>query len=150
MNKRLLILLLFVLTFSINTIGQDSTSLFFKNRKVILPSCQSSCRITVFDSLFFETIIDIGKSKYFYIKQRIQDTLTIESGQLGLYNISNNSFLLREGIWALEGISEKVLFDNFGKLGILDEVKVQLQSEMYEGFEKRRRKTIRRASKNSY
>ncbi|OQP58938.1 hypothetical protein A3860_06860 [Niastella vici] len=148
--KKQLSILLFVTSFSANIKAQDSTSLFFEQRKIILPNCKSSCRITLYDSLFFVTIIDIGKSKYFYIKQRIQDTLTIESGQLGLYNISNNSFLLREGIWALEGISEKVLFDNFGKLGILDEVKVQLKSEMYEGFEKRKKKTIRRASKKSY
>jgi hypothetical protein len=131
--------LLFLILFAPNkSSGQDSVRLVFKKLKIILPNHHESALLKLQDSSYFETIIDIDKGKFFYIKQQIRDTLTVESGQLALYNISNKFYLLREGIWTLEASSDKVLFRNLGKKGLLEEVRVHFQPFEYEGFDKKK------------
>ena len=128
-----------------DVIGQDSVMIVFKNVKIILPKSQPGYRSVIQDSKYLETIFDIGKGRYFYIKQNAQDSLVVEAGQLHLYSISNVSYLLREGIWSLESESKKVLFSNFGEMGLIEEVEVDTSPVMYNGVDKKRKKPIRRA-----
>lgn len=130
--------------------AQDSALIVFKNKMIFLPNFQSECRSILNDSLHIECLFGIGKEKYFYIKQNIQDSLVIEAGQLNLYSIADNFYLLREGVWTIESEAKKILFSNSGKKGIIEEMEVDMSPENYEGFDKRKNRPIRRASKKNY
>lgn len=125
--------------------GQDSVMIAFKNVKIILPKSEYGSRTVLQDSKYVETIFDIGSRRYFYIKQNAQDSLVVEAGQLHLYSISNLSYLLREGVWSLESESKNVLYSNLGEKGLIEEIQVDTSPVIYGGFDKKRKKPIRRA-----
>ena len=75
------------------------------------------------------------------IKQSCKDGLTIESGQLGVYNIKGRLYLLREGYWVLEKSKEKALFHNLGKKGLVEENQVDLDPFEYDSERKPGQKT---------
>lgn len=133
--------LLIILFTSKGVNGQDSVYLFLKKEKFFLPLNQEPFRIKFRDSLYIETIISLEKDKYFYLKQQIKDTLTVEAGQLELYKISNKFYLLRKGNWILEESPEKILFGNLGKIGFVEEIRIDPQPDIYEGDNNRKKKS---------
>lgn len=139
------IFILFLLIVIQKSHGQDSIHLVFKNKVYIKPRDTSTIFILSNNDYFIEKVVPLGNSKFFYIKQRLIDSFTIESGQLGWYNIDNRPFLLREGVWVLENKSTKIFFSNLGNHGMIDEIKVKLEPQQYGGFSKAKRK-IRSAS----
>lgn len=111
--------------------SQDSLTLFFKNEKVLFSDIHGKIALITNDSLFSETLLDVGGDKFLYLKRSISDALPVELGQLGMYLIDNKAYLFREGLWVVEWSKEKVLFANSGKEGLfLDEYPISLESVM--------------------
>jgi hypothetical protein len=98
MKMKVFCLLLPILLTAKISSSQDSVQVVFKKLKIILPNEHELFQLNPEDSSCFATIIKINTGKYFYIKQQITDTLTIESGQLGLYEISNKLPITRRNL----------------------------------------------------
>lgn len=124
MNKIVCFLFIIIIVFLKGAYAQDSAEIFFKKQYIFLKTGKLNQASYQLGSSYSETLIEIGAGKYFYVKERNRDTLPIEFGQLRLYNLGGRHFLLREGYWVLENSLQKVLFHNYGRLGLLEEMKI--------------------------
>jgi len=126
MIKAVLISSLLFLFHAHRVFSQDTASVFFKNKSIILFNRYDSVQWIPNGSKSSDTIIFIGLGKFFYLKRSDQDNLPIECGQLGLYSVSNRLYLLREGMWIIEDKKEKIFFGNSAYDIFVDEFQVDI------------------------
>lgn len=138
------ILFIIVIAFCKGANCQDSAEIFFIKQNVSLKTGKINQLGYKLDSNFSEILIEINTDKYFYVKERHRDTLPIVFGQLRLYNFGGKYYLLREGYWVLENSSEKILFHNYGRLGLFEEMKVPIDKSGYSTQTKYRKKKLKK------
>jgi len=141
---RYILILIAIFNFvSYKVFSQDTATayLYFKSEKISLWRELGNERKVVVDSCANDTIVDVGGSKFFYLRRSAKDSMLIESGQLGLYTVNHKLYLLREGFWLVEDSEEKILFKNSGDSGLLiDEEIISSAPVWYDGGSQKKKK----------
>ena len=79
------IIIIFLSLFAINrAYSQDSITLYFKNEKLLFSAIKEKLELSTQDSLFSETLFNIGGNKFLYLKRSVNNILPVEFGQLGI------------------------------------------------------------------
>ncbi|WP_343691681.1 hypothetical protein [Chitinophaga sp.] len=93
-------------------VSQDTATVSFLGRNVTILPSDGSVKWCANNPENNDTIISLGADKYFYLKRSNNDSLPVLTGQLGLYKISDQLILFREGFWIVEDEDRKIMFSN--------------------------------------
>jgi len=128
--------------------GQDSLEIFFLHKSFNFKENDKLFHLRN-DTLYSETIVEIGNHRFFYLKERVKDSITVEAGQLNSYQIGGKTYLLRQGYWILENDSKKGLFNNLGEKGILEEFQIDPEPTIYPGIHTPQKKIKKSSTKKT-